>query len=208
MSLPKIPDDIFENRCRCCRHFIVGKENREIKDGEVWRSSGNPSPCQIQAIAGYKFQVKLPDGRYVYKPYEDGECRSFAPVFGYPICRDCECFNPFMEEREYCTKSVPLEKRNVAALGNTYGHERYSRTFYICDKWKLNPTWKDRAITFVAEGRLPKAFDPDTLKLLKPVEGIAFQKWQQIENEHKKKLAKEAEEKALNIDDDGQIKII
>ena len=208
MSLPKIPDDTFENRCRYCLHFVEGKENREIKDSEVYRPLDNPCPCHVQSIARYCYQVKLPDGRYENLPYSDGECRSFAPVFGYPICRDCEYFNCFMEEREYCTKSIPLENRKIAALGNTYGQERYSRNFYVCDKWKLKGHWKDSAIKSVAEGRLPRAFDPDTLKLLGPVAGIALEKWQSIENELRKELIKEAEEKALKVDDDGQIKIL
>lgn len=207
MSLPKIPDEIFENRCRYCRHFIDGKTNREIEDVEVWRCSDNPCPCHIQGIARYCYQVKLPDGRYEKLPYSDGECRSFAPVFGYPICRDCEYFNCFMEEREYCINSIPLEKRKMAALGNTYGRKNFSRIFYVCAKWKLKDIWKESAIKLVAEGKLPKSFDPDTLKLLGPVNGIAFEKWLRIETERRKELAKEAEEKALKVDDDGQIKI-
>lgn len=208
--LPKIPDDIYNNRCKYCRHFIEGKENREIKDNEVNRNNNNPCVCKIQSIAQYKYQEHDKEWRnFWYIPYDDGECRSFTPNFGYPVCYNCEYENSFMEESAYCT--ITPKNRKVAVIGNNYGADYWNFAYMICDKWKMALCWRNNALENVARGKLPAAFDPNTFKLLKPAEeNAAAEKWTVIVKEQKEKLQKEAELLAeeKKTDENGQYKLI
>ncbi len=216
MGLPKIPDAIYENRCRYCWHFLKNGENREIQSHEIWLPEYTfPGPCKIQSIAGYKYQVRN-NGDCEYFPYEDGECRSFVPAYGYPMCEYCEHHNHFHEDT-YCLKEIPLEQRRVVALGNTYGREVYKVGFMICDNWKLSQFWRKDALEKIADGRLPKLMNPETFMLLKPAEeNEAAEKWLKIEAERREELEKEAaEEKARKekeeldrmTDRNGQMKL-
>lgn len=208
--LPKIPDDIYNNRCQYCIHFIEDKENREIQRHEIWRCSDNPCPCKIQSIAQYKHQEHDEDWReFWYVPYDDGECRSFTPLYGYPICYYCEYHNSFMKEQEYCT--ITPKNRRIAVIGNQYGGEHWQYAYMICDKWKLDSSWRKRALEKVARGRLPAIFDPNTFKLLKPAkENKVAEKWAVIVKEQKEKLQKEAELLAeeKKTDENGQYKLL
>jgi hypothetical protein len=194
MCLPKIPDEIYENRCRYCGHFLKDGENREIKSHEIWLPESRfPGPCKIQAIAKYKYQIRN-NGLYEYLTYEDGECRSFTPKFGYPMCEYCEHHNHFHEDT-YCLKETPFDQRRVVALGNTYGREVYKVGFMICDCWKLRSTVRDTALKYIADGKLPKLMNPETFMLLKPVEeNEAAEKWLKIEADRKEELKRKTEE--------------
>lgn len=175
MCLPKIPDAIYENRCRYCSFFLKDGENREIKSNEVWRHNF-PGPCKIQGTADYMYSV-WKNNEYEEHVYEDGECRSFTPRYGYPMCEYCEHHNHFHEDT-YCLKEIPFEKRRVVALGNTYGRDVYKVGFMICDRWKLSSTFRDTALKHIADGKLPKLMNPETFMLLKPAEeNEAAEKW-------------------------------
>ena len=207
--LPKIPDDIYENRCKYCMHHIQGKENREIKNNEVYRSLDNPCVCKIQSIARYKYQEHDKEWQeFWYVPYEDGECRSFTPNFGYPICNYCEYCNQFMPDSEYCTKET--KNRKVATIGNNYGAEYWKFAYMICDYWKMKSLWRSDALEKVAKGKLPQCFDPVTYKLLKPAqENKAAQHWQEIIEEYRKQAEKAERERIEKerTDKKGQYKI-
>lgn len=207
--LPKIPDDIYENRCRYCIHFIAGKENREIKPNEVNRNIDNPCVCKVQSIAGYKYQEHNGDySEFWYVPYDDGECRTFAPNFGYPICRYCEYFAPFNKELEYC--KIKPTNRKTALIGRMYDGEFWKYGYMICDKWKMGELGRHKAIEKVAEGRLPQCFDPTTFKLLLPAkENMVAEKWKEIiDNQKSEILRAEAEQREKEkTDDNGQYKI-
>ncbi len=208
--LPKIPDDIYNNRCKYCRHFIEGKENREIKNNEIWRYNDNPCVCNIQCIAQYKHQEHDDNWReFWYVPYDDGECRSFTPSVGYPICNYCEYYNSFMNEQKYCT--ITPKNRRIAVIGNQYGGEHWEYAYMICDKWKMDSIWQRNALEYVARGRLPAIFNPNTFKLLKPQEeNTAAEKWAIIVKEQKEKIQKlaVAEAEAKKTDENGQYKLL
>ncbi|MEE0839055.1 MAG: hypothetical protein U0L72_00700 [Acutalibacteraceae bacterium] len=209
MSLPKIPDDIYENRCRYCMHHIPEKENREIKSKEVYRNLDNPCVCKIQSIAQYKYQEHDKEWRdFWYVPYEDGECRSFTPNYGYPICHNCEYSNQFRRDSEYCTKEP--KNRKVAVIGNNYGTEYWKFAYMICDKWKMDSLGRHKALERVAEGKLPQCFDPETYKLLNPTqENKAAERWSRIIKEHKEQAEKAEQERKEKeqTDDNGQYKM-
>lgn len=214
MGLPKIPDAIYENRCRYCRFFLKDGENREIKTNEVWQHNF-PGSCKIQGIARYNYQIRN-NGDYEKIPYEDGECRSFTPNYGYPMCEYCEYFNHFHKDA-YCFKEIPFDKRRVVALGNTYGRDVYKAGFMICDKWKLSHTWRNGVLKSIADGNLPKLMDPETFMLLKPKgKNEAAEKWRKIESERREDLKRKAEEEKVRkekealdrlTDRNGQMKL-
>ena len=212
-DLPPIPDDILNNRCKFCKFYIDGKENRKIKHNEVYRYVDNPCVCKIQSIARYKYQVHDEDWRDVhYEVYNDGECRSFTPNFGYPICRDCEKYSPFYhtnDEENFGCRAEP-KGRHIAVLGNLYGNARDQYEYMVCEKWVMEPIHRHRAIERAAAGKLPQCFDPNTYRLLTPVgENKAAEEWQRITREYeqeKAKIEKEKEEK-LKTDENGQYKL-
>ena len=207
--LPAIPIDIFENRCKYCMHFIEGIENREIKQNEVYRNIDNPCVCKIQSIAGYKYQEHNKDWtEFWYVPYADGECRTFAPNFGYPICKYCEYFAPFNKESEYC-RTEP-KNRKTAVIGRCYDAEFWKYAFMVCDKWKMHEIGKKHALERVAKGKLPQCFSPVTFKLLKSTqENKVAEKWKEIiEKQKTEMLRAEAEQKEKEkTDDNGQYKM-
>ena len=212
-DLPSIPDDIFNNRCMFCMFYIKGKENRAIRTNEVYRIVDNPCVCKIQSIALYKYQEHNENWTEVhYEVYKDGECRSFTPNFGYPICRDCGKYNPFCrtddKEKFGCT-TEPVNRR-IAVLGNRYGNNRDPYEYMVCDKWVMEKVGRHRAIQRVAEGKLPQCFDPKTYLLLTPTnKNVVAEEWIRITREHeqeKAKREKEAAEKTM-IDENGQYKM-
>lgn len=207
--LPKIPDDIFENRCKYCVHFIPGKENREIKQNETYRNIDNPCVCKVQSIAGYKYQEHNKDWtEFWYVPYSDGECRSFAPGFGYPICNFCEYVNQFRDASEYCTKE-PIN-RKTAVIGRNYGTDYWKFAYMVCDKWKMGEIYRHKAIEKVAEGKLPQCFDPSTFKLLSPTKiNTVAERWNVLISKHKKEIQKAEQERKEKekTDENGQYKM-
>lgn len=208
--LPKIPDDIYENRCKYCRHHIIGKENREIKPHEVYLCSNNPCVCNIQSIARYNYQVHDERyERYECVPYADGECRSFTPNMGFPICENCEYGNPFSKDTEYCLGKP--KNRKVAVVGMSYGAEYWKYAYMVCDNWKMSIVDRRGALERVAQGKLPPCFDPKTFKLLKPTEtNKAAEQWEKIIEVEKERLAQiEAERiEKEKTDENGQYKML
>lgn len=209
MGLPRIPDEIYENRCKYCWHFVKNKENREIKEYEIFlHGDRKPCPCKIQLIAQYRYQI-CDNGEYKYIPYEDGECRSFSPNYGYPMCYSCEHFDRFSKEHSR-KKDVPLSKRKRVALGNTYGNESRERGFLICSNWECAKHSRDYALKNAAEGRIPRMFDSKTFKLLSPIEeSRAAEEWLEIEKKHIAEINKKAKKEELDkrTDKNGQLSL-
>lgn len=207
MSLPKIPDDIYNNRCRYCRHFQKEYENKEVKRPFSNRAEDQGS-CRIQGVSRYYYQEHNENWtEFTYKVYEDGECRSFAPNFGYPVCESCEHFNHFKTDN-YCYGKP--KNRRVAVIGNNYGAEVWNYAYMICDNWKMRMSNRRFVLESVALGRLPAMFDPETFELLKPTEeNKAAEEWRKIQEEINKRIEKENydKEQAEKTDKDGQYKL-
>ncbi len=206
MGLPKIPDDIYEKRCKYCKFFTVGQENRELRSNEVF--SNKPKVCRIQGIARYCYQTREKDGTCIEHPYEDGECRSFNPNYGYPVCYHCKYYNHFREDGNCCSKNVPMSKRRSPAI---VGPSKYNEFDYlVCDNWTCSTTFQSSAIRLAAEGRLPRVFDSKTFKLLSPIEeSRAAAEWLEIEKKHFAETEKKAKEEQLakRTDENGQLSL-
>ena len=167
--LPKIPDDIYNNRCRYCLHFCKEAENRDFESKECY-SYNLKKPCQIQEIASYKYQVRHDDGTFrgSYE-YTDGECRSFAPLLSYPgICKSCSYHNSFTSG--FCMKADKKKNYHLAVVGNTYGSELYASGYFTCDNWVISENAKRYIAQDLPRERVPLIFDPKTYKLLTPLE--------------------------------------
>ena len=195
MIYPKIPDEIYENRCRYCWHFCKDGENRDFDVKEEY-SYSTKLPCKIHSIAGYFHQERVQDGtpRGYYKniPYTDGECRGFTPHLSYPgICQSCEYHNEFVDG--YCNGEKGDDYR-LAFLANAHGSEQYGSKFYTCSKWKMSSRLKDYYLEDIVYGRVPPIVVVKTFKLVSPLKLCEVaQAWAEI---REKRLAEiEAERK-------------
>lgn len=169
MIYPKIPDEIYENRCRYCFHFCKDGENRDFDQKEEYSYSAK-LPCRIHSIAGYSHQERVEDGTprgsYEKIVYTDGECRSFVPHLSYPgICKSCTYHNCFIEG--YCT-TIKGDDYRRAFLVNGYGNKAYESDFYTCSKWKISERAKDYFLSDMVLERVPLIIDPKTFKLIAP----------------------------------------
>ena len=104
----RIPDDIWNTRCRFCIHRH-GAENIPVPKSEVHRPYlEKVIPCRIMAISHPGAQIT-------------GECMSFSPVDVYGICGTCKHDNLFCEG--WCMKEDHGEERRVF-YGKTYNNDK------------------------------------------------------------------------------------
>lgn len=102
----RIPEQIWETRCRYCIHKR-GEKNIPIPKKDVHRPYlESVIPCRIMAIAHPG--AKMP-----------GECFSFSPRNVYGICETCKHNNIFHDG--YCMKEKHGEERRVF-YGQTYNN--------------------------------------------------------------------------------------
>lgn len=167
MPLPKIPDDIYENRCRYCFHFCKEGENRDFKDNEVYSYQIKHS-CDILGVARYFYQVRHDNGTFWGEveniAYSDGECRSFSPMLSYPgICNSCRYHNPFV--KGYCTIEKGKDYR-IAFIANDHGSESYGSGYYTCSNWKMSENAKYYYLKDIVAEKVPPIIDTKTFKLI------------------------------------------
>ena len=195
-NLPKIPDKIYENRCKYCVHFCRDGENREYEPKDIFSYSIKHS-CRILAIAKYCYQKRIENGTlfgdYEYIVYDDGECRSFTPHLSYPgICQSCEYHNCFTDGYCYIEKGSDYR---IAFMANTHGDESYASNFYTCSKWKMKSHVKKYFLDDIVLGKVPPIIDIETFKLVEPQRLSETAKvWLDMQ---KKKLAEMEEEKKV-----------
>ena len=176
--VPKIPSDIYENRCRYCRHFCQDGENRDYDSRELF-SYNVKLPCRVFGISGHCYQINA-DG--VNRPYEDGECRSFEPNTSFPgICNSCKYFNHFVDG--FCVREKAEDYR-YAVRGNTHGNEVYERRFWTCKNWAISDFSKDCYLRDVVDGLAPPILDPRTFKIVSPHKGVEVEThWAELRSE-------------------------
>ena len=190
----KIPDDVYEGRCRYCIQY-TGEENGEIPDEKVFVPYySRKAACRILGIAQCS---KVP-----------GECLSFAPEPIFGICQYCEHSNAFAEG--YCTvPRGPKEKRRVY-LGWGNGDGYYAdHALFTCDKYKVSSFWKDLILAGALKGRGPTCFDPETWEPLQKPEGTPqAAEWERLREKEREKLREERKKKAAVEDGDGQLRFV
>jgi len=173
----RIPDDVWEGRCQWCIHR-TGDENRTVP--RFWTVSGAHAkdiPCRIMGICRCD---EIP-----------GECKSFSPNHIYGICATCRFNNSFHEG--FCTRDGQPNKRQVY-IGQGYAKEAYWGVHRLstCDNYSPDPMWIDTMRRQAAEGRIPRNFNPETMK---PIgEGFAETKaamaaWESAEEALKREKA-------------------
>lgn len=190
----KIPDDVYEGRCRYCIQY-TGEENGEIPDEKVFVPYySQKAACRILGIAQCG---KVP-----------GECLSFAPKPIFGICKYCEYTNSFTEG--YCmAPGGPKGKRRVY-LGCSVGGSYYAdHALFTCKKYKVSSRWKDLILAGVLKGRGPACFDPETWEPLQKLEGTPqAAEWAKLREKEQEKLREERKKKAAAEDVDGQLRLL
>ena len=166
----KIPDDVFETRCRYCRHRQT-EENKTIPDNHIFEARHHKEkPCRIMGINQCK-TVK-------------GECLSFLPNYIFGICLTCRHNNIFAEN--YCTLDKQPNKQQLyiaSSVGDASTPEYYSKhTVSTCDNYQVEewmiPFMKKEA----AEGRIPRNFNPETMQaIVADNESVSAEAWAEIE---------------------------
>lgn len=149
MSDYVIPDDVWEGRCRWCIHRTA-EENRKIPRAWIYQyRHDRDKPCRILGVA---HPDEIP-----------GECKSFAPNEIYGICATCEHDNSFHEG--FCLHDGQPNKRQVY-IGQGYQNEAYWGVHRLstCDAYTPDPAWFDTMRRQAAEGRIPRNFNPETMK--------------------------------------------
>ena len=123
----RIPENIWENRCKYCIHK-QGEKNLPIPKSEVYRPRIE-LPCRIIAIA--QPGKRMPN-----------ECFSFAPANVYGICATCKHDNSFCDG--WCMKKDHKEERRVF-YGITYNNSKPDywgrHRLSVCDDYE--PESKD-----------------------------------------------------------------
>ena len=121
----KIPDDVWETRCKFCVHKHA-EENASIPMDVVYRPMySHLIPCRIMTVS--------------HPNEKPGECMSFAPKPDtYGICETCKHNNIFADG--FCLKKDHAEQRRVffgqsynggERLQDYYGRHRLS----VCDDY-------------------------------------------------------------------------
>lgn len=179
----KIPDNVWENRCRYCIHGNINGL-QEIPKSWIWKNYHDQDrPCKI-------IGVSHPDE-------STGECSSFAPNHIYGICATCKHDNIFHEG--YCMMPEQPNRRQI------YTGQGYSKPSYwavhrlsTCDNYTPDPDWKDIMIREAAEGKIPRNFDPETMEKtedLNPTKWAVYEQeiLEEKEQQNKAKIIKDAE---------------
>lgn len=195
----KIPDTVFDNRCRYCFHGRPWNENVDVPDGKLFSSSYHDKlACKILSISQC--------GKV------EGECLSFHPNWIFGLCGTCQWSNPFHDG--YCTRpSGPENKRKVylgnGGLGGAADPDYWmDHSLSTCDHYKVSTSLKDYIMRDVLQGRSPANFNPDTWEPLEYIEGsLMAKRWQIMQEEARKaetEKAKAAE--ALRLEKLAQAK--
>lgn len=184
----KIPDDVFETRCQYCFHKS-GADNKEIPDDRIfsikWRKE---LPCNVMGICRPN-KIK-------------GECLNFVPNQIFGICQTCEYDNCFREG--YCTNNNQPNKRQLYITRdfamdsqNEYWKKHIGST---CDNYSVKPSLIDLIKQQAAEGKIPRNFDPETMKFTDTLSANdVAEKWAEIEREEKEARRKAEELKQASI---------
>lgn len=185
MSEERIPEEVWEGRCRWCAHRKL-EENKTFEKEMVYREWYNQEnvPCRISTVARYD---RMP-----------GECLSFAPNYIFGICKTCEYNNSFHEG--YCTRDGQPNKRQVYIGQSAYSHKPdywQKHELSTCDGYEPHHGWIAIMRRQAAEGKIPRNFDPETMKMLDPhEENQMAEKWEEVD----RMMAEEAKRKKAEMD--------
>lgn len=185
----KITDEVFENRCRYCIHGSPEAGNKDIRKEWIYSQFYRKDlSCRIFGISRFD---EVP-----------GECLDFSPHHIFGICYTCEYDNCF-HEPTYCTRAEQPNKRQVfignGGLGGAH-HPNYWKNHVLstCDAYMPNHNWLDIMCREAADGKIPRNFDPETMKPVGHVmENETAQKWAEIDRQQaaEKESKQNAEEK-------------
>ncbi|MBQ3859930.1 MAG: hypothetical protein II779_05330 [Clostridia bacterium] len=165
----KIPDDVYEQRCRYCRHHMPAGGNQDVPERWIFQVQHRKDlSCGIFGLA-----------RCAEVP---GECLTFHPNWIFGICKTCEHNNSFADG--YCLSDERPNYRQVfrACEGISFRPDYWRRhVVSTCDAYSPNPYWFDTMRKQAAAGEIPRNFDPETMEATEQFDGVAAEKWEALE---------------------------
>ena len=166
----KIPDDVFEKRCKYCIHY-TGGENADVPASRMFKTKDHA--CHIFGISQCD---QIP-----------GECKSFHPNHIFGICYTCQFNNSFHEG--FCTRNEQPNKRQIYVGFGGLNREYFgTHCLSTCEAYRPNAYWLDIMQKQAAEGKIPRNFDPETFKPTENTpENEVARKWAEIEREQAQK---------------------
>ena len=184
----KIPDDVFETRCRYCMHNKPEGQNKDIRPEQVFNTFHTRDlSCRIFGISKCS---EIP-----------GECMSFSPHHIFGICYTCEYNNSFHEG--FCTRMKQPNKRQIfignGGLGGAAKPD-YWKTHVLstCDAYRPSHNWIDTMKKQAAEGKIPRNFDPETMKPIGPaMNNETAERWAAIDRKQAEEAAAREEKKQV-----------
>ena len=182
----KIPDDVFETRCRYCMHGRPEGGNKDIPEAWIFAQSHRKDlSCNIFGIYGCD---RIP-----------GECTSFSPNHIFGICYTCEHDNTF--HAGFCTKEKQPNKRQIfignGGLGGAAKPEYWNtHVLSTCDAYRPSHYCIDIMRRQAAEGRIPRNFDPETMKPIgQAMNNETAEQWDAIDRKRAEEAAAKEERK-------------
>lgn len=163
----KIPDDVFETRCRYCMHGRPEGGNKDIPEAWIFAQSHR----------------------------KDLSCN----IFG--ICYTCEHNNSFCAG--FCTRAKQPNKRQIfignGGLGGAAKPDYWKEhVLSTCDAYSPSHNWIDIMQKQAAEGKIPRNFDPETMKPIGPaMNNETAERWAAIDRKQAEEAAVREEKKQV-----------
>ena len=108
----------------------------------------------------------------------------------------------FIQNRNTRTEYIAhtQNRRNVMPHINAgYGREvtSFNYTYFTCDRYKVDHSWKETLKREALEGKIPKNFDPDTFEPLEYMEGVPVEAWEKSQQEYEDRKPENVKKKKL-----------
>lgn len=212
-----IPTHIWDKQCKYCR-FRQKDENKRIDKYNGPCLIGGADDDEPEAYFWID-NKKISTMEY----YNTNYCLHWKPNKEYGLCNTCEYFNHFADDTEYCTHlDGPLNRKLVYDVKPDGPADCWKYDYCHCERYSVDPYWKDTMIKQALDGKIPKNFNPETWEPTKINEEYSLEwefkksdkeyeerkeKQKKIQEESDRAAEKKTKKNKLDYIPDGQMSI-